>query len=319
MDVFDYKNLLRQSLRPQGKLTYCLFDFDSATMFPRSMPLGDCRLPSHLSFNALYNQVPADTSQVEFDFSPFAFDVGMMGVMFCNEFQQVTQTAPMLALLLDRMTTRNVDQRFKASEGLQFFEHYVIPLTTEDQMSSPALKLDMGYAAYDYYDRWQGLDPKFIEKWVVLRESPVPRRVQFLRDITSASMAWIEKTFNELYPYGFKAELTLDEAEAVLEKLDEFAVLRDFAREVKEDWLPLAEYVDDTTFETPEKWVEKMVESGRTSRGAEELTELIAKAKELEVEFDEAMERLKLMMKGFNAKTLLVREFADISPLGDEK
>ncbi|KAG6845144.1 hypothetical protein H0H87_000381 [Tephrocybe sp. NHM501043] len=147
------------------------------------MPLGDYRLPSHVSFNTLYDQVPADTYQGEFDFNPFAFDVGMMGVMFCKEFQQLTRTAPMLAPLLDRMTTRNVDQRFKASEALQFFEQYVVPLTTEDQMSSRALRPNKGYVAYDYYDRWRGLDPKFVEKWVAFREPPVPRHVQFLRDI----------------------------------------------------------------------------------------------------------------------------------------
>ncbi|KAG6852657.1 hypothetical protein H0H87_009530, partial [Tephrocybe sp. NHM501043] len=149
------------------------------------MPLEDCRLPSHVSFNTLYDQVPADTFHGEFDFNPFPFDVGMMGVMFCKAFQQLTRTAPMLAPLLDRMTTRNVDQRFKASEALQFFEQYVVPLTTEDQMSSPAPEptMDSEYVPYDYYDRWQGLDPEFVEKWVAYREPPVPRHVQFLRYI----------------------------------------------------------------------------------------------------------------------------------------
>ncbi|KAG6893229.1 hypothetical protein C0992_010822, partial [Termitomyces sp. T32_za158] len=56
-------------------------------MFPPSKSLEDCRLPSHLSFNTLYEQVPGDTFQGEFDFNPFAFDVGMLGVMFCQEFQ----------------------------------------------------------------------------------------------------------------------------------------------------------------------------------------------------------------------------------------
>ncbi|KAG5727405.1 hypothetical protein E4T56_gene11967 [Termitomyces sp. T112] len=109
-------------------------------------------MPSYVSFNTLPDQVPADTSQGEFDFNPFAFDVGMLGVLFCHEFQYLTWTAPMLAPLLDRMTTRYIERRFKASEALQFFEEEVLSNTAEHVLSS-SLPPRTATGAFDTFDR----------------------------------------------------------------------------------------------------------------------------------------------------------------------
>ncbi|KAG6871015.1 hypothetical protein C0995_009037, partial [Termitomyces sp. Mi166 len=160
IDSFDLNSSCRESLRSQGKLTYAFYDFDGSTMFPHSMSLDECRLPSYVSFDTLYDQVPGDTLQGEFDFNPFAFDVGMLGVMFCQEFQHMTRTVPMLAPLFDRMTTRDIARRFKASEALQFFEEQVIPLTPKHVLSWAPEPIHR-YDAYDYYDRWKYLDPDF--------------------------------------------------------------------------------------------------------------------------------------------------------------
>ncbi|KAG6872430.1 hypothetical protein C0995_009827 [Termitomyces sp. Mi166 len=164
-------------LRSQDKLTYAFCDFDGSTMFAPSMSLDECRLPSYVSFNTLPDQVTADPSQGEFDFDPFAFDVGMLGVLFCNEFQ----TAPMLAPFLDRMTTRYIERRFKASEALRFFEDEVLPQTPENILSSRIFHRLT--ALYDTFDRWAGLDPTFVKKWAAFREPPVPRHLKFLRYI----------------------------------------------------------------------------------------------------------------------------------------
>ncbi|KAG6883833.1 hypothetical protein C0995_011469 [Termitomyces sp. Mi166 len=152
-------------------------------MFPPSMSLDECRLPSHISFNTLYNQVPGDTLQGELDFNPFPFDVGMLGVMFCREFQHMTHALPMLAPLFDRMTTRDIARRFKASEALQFFEDQVIPLTSKHLLSFAAPDPPYPSLPYDYYDRWKYLDPDFVEQWAVYREPPVPRHIRILREI----------------------------------------------------------------------------------------------------------------------------------------
>ncbi|KAG6869914.1 hypothetical protein C0995_016301 [Termitomyces sp. Mi166 len=146
------------------------------------MSLDECRLPSYVSYNTFYDQVPGDTLQGELDFNPFAFDVGMLGVMFCKEFQHMTHVVPMWAPLFDRMTTRDVGRRFKASEALQFFEEQVIPLTPKSILSLTP-DANRAYKAYDYYDRWKYLDSDFVEKWAAYREPPVPRHIHFLREI----------------------------------------------------------------------------------------------------------------------------------------
>ncbi|KAG6847625.1 hypothetical protein H0H93_006970 [Arthromyces matolae] len=208
-DTFDWSNELRKSLRSRSKLVYALFDFDGATMFPRSTPLEKCRLPSRVSFDTFYDQVPADTFQGEFDFNPFAFDVGMMGVMFCKEFQHLTPAAPMLAPLLDKMTTRNVDERFKASEALHFFEQYVVPLTTKAQLSAWILDSKHEYVPYDYYDRWQGLEPGFIKQWSTFREPPVPGYIQLLRymceyRLVYFSISYLRRAFSFVHHLVFR-------------------------------------------------------------------------------------------------------------------
>ncbi|KAG6867196.1 hypothetical protein C0993_012328 [Termitomyces sp. T159_Od127] len=168
-------------------------------MFPPSMSLDDCRLPSLISFQTLDDQVPGDTLQGEFDFNPFAFDVGMLGVMFCQEFQHLTRTVPMLAPLLDRMTTRNITRRFKASEALQFFEEQVVPLTPERVLSFAA-ESNHRYVTYDYYDRWKYLDPDFVAKWAAYREPPVPYHIRFLRKICSS--AWVFRIVSSIRRLG---------------------------------------------------------------------------------------------------------------------
>ncbi|KAH0585222.1 hypothetical protein H2248_008471 [Termitomyces sp. 'cryptogamus'] len=180
-DCFDDYNSFRQLLRSQKQLTYALFDFGGSTMFLPSMSLDECRLPSHVSFNTLYDQIPADTLQGEFDFNPFVFDVGMLGVLFCNEFQRLTPTAPMLAPLLDRMTTRDTERRFKASEALQFFEDEVLPKTPKHILSHWIPLSENWHVPYDTYDRWAGLDPDFVNKWAAFREPPVPFYLRALR------------------------------------------------------------------------------------------------------------------------------------------
>ncbi|KAH0585955.1 hypothetical protein H2248_007241 [Termitomyces sp. 'cryptogamus'] len=181
-DFLDDANRFRRLLRSQSKLTYAFCDFDGSTMFSPSMSLDECRLPSHVSFDTLPDQAPADTSQGEFDFNPFAFDVGMLGVLFCQEFQYLTPTVPMLAPLLDRMTTRYIERRFKASEALQFYEEEVLPRTPKNILSS-WLPQRTATGSYDTFDRWAGLDPKFVDKWTAFREPPVPLHLQYLRHI----------------------------------------------------------------------------------------------------------------------------------------
>lgn len=56
-----------------GSLSYAMFDFNISILVPLY------RLPYQMSFWATYHS-PNDTSQGEFDYDPFVYDVGTMGV-----------------------------------------------------------------------------------------------------------------------------------------------------------------------------------------------------------------------------------------------
>ncbi|KAG6863208.1 hypothetical protein C0993_012474, partial [Termitomyces sp. T159_Od127] len=153
-------------------------------MFPESSRINECRLTSEISFRTYPSQRPDDTHQGEIDFDPFAFDVGMLGVFFCKEFQHLTTLAPMLSPLFDMMTTRNISRRFTASAALTFFEEQVQPLTIGlEEIACRRRGLSEYPIRYDEFDRWQGLGPEFIEKWAKFREPPIPFHVQVLRTL----------------------------------------------------------------------------------------------------------------------------------------
>ncbi|KAG6807496.1 hypothetical protein H0H93_001543, partial [Arthromyces matolae] len=94
-----------------------------------------------MSWNGTPGYTPLDTCQGEFDFDPFAWDVGSMGLVFCFYYdvgpstvtyslwllmdvlnQHLTVPAPMLAPLFDKMVTRDVTKRFTAQQALSFLE-----------------------------------------------------------------------------------------------------------------------------------------------------------------------------------------------------
>ncbi|KAG6808881.1 hypothetical protein H0H92_002482 [Tricholoma furcatifolium] len=155
----DYTNQYRKALRLEGKLTYAIFDFNLAIMFPKTSTAKECRLSYHRTWKTYESQRPSDTLQGEIDFDPFAFDVGILGVLFCHEFQQLTPDVPMLAPLFDMMVTRDIPRRFTASEALSFFEEKVVPRTSEGKLKlTPFRRGPHRFQKYDRYDRWKDLD-----------------------------------------------------------------------------------------------------------------------------------------------------------------
>lgn len=82
----DYNNIRALWRREEPHhVKYALFDFDISVMFSPTLPPVKRRLSSNLSFQGTFNR-PHDTMQGELDYDPFAFDVGCLGVMFCNMF-----------------------------------------------------------------------------------------------------------------------------------------------------------------------------------------------------------------------------------------
>ena len=79
-------NNVRRTLRCDGHLVYGINDFDVSIIFPPSVTREECRLPISGSWYGGQNQ-PLDTRQGELDYDPFVFDVGCLGVLFCDNFQ----------------------------------------------------------------------------------------------------------------------------------------------------------------------------------------------------------------------------------------
>lgn len=69
----------------EGKLQYALIDFDLAKMLPGDIKKDGYRLPAQESYVGTY--CPEDTSQGEFDYDPFAYDVGTLGVIFSTTYE----------------------------------------------------------------------------------------------------------------------------------------------------------------------------------------------------------------------------------------
>ncbi|KAG6847973.1 hypothetical protein H0H93_004466 [Arthromyces matolae] len=174
----DHQNPTRPYLRQKNQLTYALFDFELSTKFPPSWSDEECRLPYHRSFQGTPGCVPPDTFQGEFDFDPFARDVGSMGLVLAAEFEHLTIHVPLLAPLLDKMLTRDVPRRFTAQQSLDFVENVVYPGTSQEQLDlgveePPSVRID----------RWLGLDPDFVKKWAEYHEPPLPLTTRMLRFI----------------------------------------------------------------------------------------------------------------------------------------
>jgi len=84
------KNLVRKQLRFEGRLTYAIFDFDLSLMLPSGKPLSEYHLPIDVSFSGALNK-PWGVAEAQLDFNPFAYDVGCLGIRFCQIFQVLDQ------------------------------------------------------------------------------------------------------------------------------------------------------------------------------------------------------------------------------------
>ncbi|RXW13379.1 hypothetical protein EST38_g12476 [Candolleomyces aberdarensis] len=83
----EWDNPQRKKLRKDGLLCYGLFDYNASVFMPEGSRIGGFRLPYAMSEWGRYGCLPHDTDQGEYDYDPFAYDVGMMGRVFCSEFQ----------------------------------------------------------------------------------------------------------------------------------------------------------------------------------------------------------------------------------------
>jgi hypothetical protein len=76
----------RTALRAENQLSYAWMDFDVSIFVPPTTDRKTFRLPYTESYLGR-GPHPYDTTQGELEYDPFAFDVGALGVTFCNNFQ----------------------------------------------------------------------------------------------------------------------------------------------------------------------------------------------------------------------------------------
>ncbi|KAH9477401.1 hypothetical protein JR316_0009614 [Psilocybe cubensis] len=167
----------REGLRHGGKILYGLYDYDFSVMLPAGVDRRDFRLPYDRSwgtFNIVY-----DTAGGECDYDPFAFDVGILGATLCKYHQHLAPVLPLLAPLLDKMTTWDIINRFTASEALQFFEERLAEFP--EQLLEVGIPEEMITGKYTTCNRWENIPCNVVEKWKCYKTPPVSWRLRILR------------------------------------------------------------------------------------------------------------------------------------------
>ncbi|KAK0235922.1 other/AgaK1 protein kinase [Armillaria nabsnona] len=154
----------RQHLRDRGLIKYAMFDFDLSIRMPESVRL----LPASHTWITV-GPWPHDVAQGEYMYDPFAYDVALLGIVFCQAFQHLTQFVPMLAPLFDSMVTDDLSRRFTAAQALAFLSDNWKEFISTSQ-SIPYGLDEYGVHFWDKYDRWAGLPDDFVQKWGSFRE-----------------------------------------------------------------------------------------------------------------------------------------------------
>lgn len=77
----------RAERRAQGKLCYALIDYDVSIMVTPEISREEYTLPYFKAWIGTWGNQPYDILQAEYEYKPFAFDVGCAGVELCSIFQ----------------------------------------------------------------------------------------------------------------------------------------------------------------------------------------------------------------------------------------
>jgi serine/threonine protein kinase len=176
----------RAHLRAGGQVRYCLFDFDLSQVFPLDTPVTDSRLPTtSVKERGTPWLHPKEVNSADPDLDLFKFDVPCMENMLSdykvrrflithyldhliqtNDPQCMIPLLPLLATLLDRMTTDDVANRFTAFQALSFCRliQNILTPTELDQKLLPRTN------SSDIETRcgvWELLPVNFVRKWSI--------------------------------------------------------------------------------------------------------------------------------------------------------
>lgn len=201
--------------RQSGMAYYALMDFDQSLILPTDTDLRACRRPSAeaLYGNAVYK--PWDVSRGEPSYNPFAFDVCMLGNLFCMHLsvsqllrrlphltgsylhiQDVVPVVPACAALFDKMTTHVVSQRFTAEEALRFLGDVTATLDQAELQTPVKLEVSEDFGCY-----WDKLSSEQRNKWEHLRtpkESWTGYMLDFMTryQVTYEILSFIRRVFD---------------------------------------------------------------------------------------------------------------------------
>ncbi|KAF8872994.1 hypothetical protein BD779DRAFT_1477269 [Infundibulicybe gibba] len=163
---------------------------DPGGLFPSVMPILDIvATPHDFSFVVMprwgilpvfpgfSTYHPDDINHGEFDYDPFAFDVALMGNVL-SSIHLLTPAIPLLAPLLDRMTTHVVEHRFTAAEAHKFCVAIKEGLSVVEL--NAALPPEASAVSTWPTDRWAQVSPEFVRAWSSYRKIPPPFHLRLL-------------------------------------------------------------------------------------------------------------------------------------------
>ncbi|KAF8884759.1 kinase-like domain-containing protein [Gymnopilus junonius] len=145
-------------LEKEEKLRYALFDFDRAVLLDKETYGENPILPIHFVNQGFYSP-PYERLLGYPDFDPFKYDVACLGIYFDETFGDHIPAAPLLAPLIDRMLTANIEKRFTASQALDFTE-YILSNVSRTIPTYDKPRIWMG--SYYDRDRWKDLPEDFV-------------------------------------------------------------------------------------------------------------------------------------------------------------
>jgi hypothetical protein len=204
MDIWDLK--ARAHLRTGGRARYCLFDFDLSQIFPLDTSVTECHLPiASVKERGAPWLHPNEVNGAEQDLDPFKFDVACMGnmlsdynnvrlflithylkiLMWTNDLQCMIPVLPLLAPLLDRMTTDDVANRFTAFQALsfcQFIQNSLTPMELDEQLPPRPRSSEIDTRR----GVWESLPMNFIMKWSIGGQGWVRVFAYLLRILTDS-------------------------------------------------------------------------------------------------------------------------------------
>ncbi|KAF8908494.1 hypothetical protein CPB84DRAFT_1766763 [Gymnopilus junonius] len=198
-------------LEEEEKSRYALFDFDCSIMLDEETYGENPRLPIHSVDRGLH--IPPYELLLGYpDFDPFKYDVACLGIYFDETFAEYIPTAPLLAPLIDRMLTGDIEKRFSASQALDFTGYILDNISQTTRSWRKPRSWSGGYYERDHFvSTWASYrDNSFssitkIQLWFVFRGGMPAWYVLYSCRCIHRAVSGIPKTIQRIFRNIFSA------------------------------------------------------------------------------------------------------------------